>query len=78
LAHVTWLRAQPLSQSIFLKFSLETRLEFDSSLPLSAPELRVCKSTCHPIILAQKSLKPAGRVNHKLQQMYIFINQSKL
>jgi len=27
LAHVTWLRAQPLGQSILLKISLETRLK---------------------------------------------------
>jgi len=27
LAHVAWPRAQPLGQSISLKFSLETRLE---------------------------------------------------
>jgi len=27
LAHVTWPRAQPLGQSISLKFSLETKLE---------------------------------------------------
>jgi len=27
LAHVTWPRAQPLGQSVSLKFSLETRLE---------------------------------------------------
>jgi len=30
LAHVTWPRAQPLGQSISLKFSLETRLESES------------------------------------------------
>ena len=30
LAHVTWPRAQPLGQSILLKFSLETRLESES------------------------------------------------
>jgi len=27
LAHVAWPRAQPLGQSVLLKFSLETRLE---------------------------------------------------
>jgi len=30
LAHVTWPRAQPLGQSISLKFLLETRLESES------------------------------------------------
>ena len=34
LAHVTWPRAQPLSQSVSLKFSLETRLESESFEPL--------------------------------------------
>jgi len=34
LAHVAWPRAQPLSQSVSLKFSLETRLEFESFEPL--------------------------------------------
>jgi len=32
--HVTWPRAQPLNQSILLKFSLETRLESESFEPL--------------------------------------------
>jgi len=30
LAHVTWPKAQPLGQSILLKFLLETRLNFES------------------------------------------------
>jgi len=30
LAHVAWSRAQPLGQSVSLKFSLETRLESES------------------------------------------------
>ena len=34
LAHVTWPRAQPLDQSVSLKFSLETRLESESFQPL--------------------------------------------
>jgi len=34
LAHVTWPRADPLGQSILLKFSLETRLESESFEPL--------------------------------------------
>jgi len=34
LAHVTWPRAQPLGQSVSLKFSLETRLESNSFEPL--------------------------------------------
>jgi len=34
LAHVTWCRAQPLGQSISLKFLLETRLESESFEPL--------------------------------------------
>ena len=34
LAHVVWPRAQPLGQSISLKFSLETRLESESFEPL--------------------------------------------
>ena len=34
LAHVAWPRAQPLGQSISLKFSLETRLESESFEPL--------------------------------------------
>jgi len=34
LAHVAWPRAQPLSQSVSLKFSLETRLESESFEPL--------------------------------------------
>ena len=34
LAHVTWPRAQPLGQSVSLKFSLETRLESESFEPL--------------------------------------------
>jgi len=34
LAHVAWPRAQPLGQSISLKFSMETRLESDSFEPL--------------------------------------------
>ena len=34
LPHVTWPRAQPLGQSISLKFSLETRLESESFEPL--------------------------------------------
>jgi len=29
-AHVAWLRAQPLGQSVSLKFSFETKLEFES------------------------------------------------
>jgi len=32
----------------------------NSSLPLSAPGLRVRKATCNPVVLAQKSLKPTG------------------
>jgi len=34
LAHVAWPRAQPLGQSVSLKFSLETRLESKSFGPL--------------------------------------------
>jgi len=34
LAHVSWPRAQPLGQSISIKFSLETRLESESFEPL--------------------------------------------
>jgi len=34
LAHVNWPKAQPLGQSILLKFLLETRLESESSEPL--------------------------------------------
>jgi len=34
LAHVTWSKAQPLGQSVSLKFSLETRLESESFEPL--------------------------------------------
>jgi len=34
LAHVAWRRAQPLGQSVSLKFSLETRLESESFEPL--------------------------------------------
>jgi len=34
LAHVAWPRAQPLGQSISLKFLLETRLESESFKPL--------------------------------------------
>ena len=34
LAHVAWPRAQPLGQSISLKFSLETRLQSKSFEPL--------------------------------------------
>ena len=34
LAHVTWPRAQPLGQSVSMKFSLETRLESESFEPL--------------------------------------------
>jgi len=34
LAHVAWPRAQPLSQSVLLKFSLETRLKSESFEPL--------------------------------------------
>ena len=34
LTHVTWPRAQPLGQSISLKFSLETRLESEYFEPL--------------------------------------------
>ena len=34
LAHVAWPRAQPLRQSVSLKFSLETRLESESFEPL--------------------------------------------
>jgi len=34
LAHVAWPRAQPLGQSVTLKFSLETRLESESFEPL--------------------------------------------
>jgi len=34
LAHVAWHRAQPLGQSVSLKFSLETRLESESFEPL--------------------------------------------
>jgi len=30
LAHVAWPRAQPLCQSVSLKFSLETKLESES------------------------------------------------
>ena len=34
LAHVAWPRTQPLGQSVFLKFSLKTRLESESFEPL--------------------------------------------
>jgi len=34
LAHVAWPRTQPLGHSVSLKFSLETRLESESSEPL--------------------------------------------
>jgi len=34
LANVAWPRAQPLGQSVSLKFSLETRLESESFEPL--------------------------------------------
>ena len=34
LAHVAWPKAQPLGQSVSLKFSLETRLESESFEPL--------------------------------------------
>jgi len=34
MGHVTWPRAQPLGQSVSLKFSLETRLESNSFEPL--------------------------------------------
>ena len=34
LAHVAWPRAQPLGQSVSLKFLLQTRLEFGSFEPL--------------------------------------------
>ena len=34
LAHVVWPRAQPLGQSVSLKFSLESRLESESFEPL--------------------------------------------
>ena len=34
LAHVAWPRAQPLGQSVSLKFSLETKLESESFEPL--------------------------------------------
>jgi len=34
LADVTWPKAQPLDESISLKFSLETRLECESFEPL--------------------------------------------
>ena len=33
MAHVAWPRAQPLGQSVSLKFSLETRLESEFSEP---------------------------------------------
>ena len=35
LAHVAWPRTQPLGLSVSLKFSLETRLEFESFEPLT-------------------------------------------
>jgi len=34
LAHVAWPKAQPLDQSVSLKFSLETKLESKSFEPL--------------------------------------------
>jgi len=34
LTHVAWPRAQPLGQSVSLKFSLETKLESESFEPL--------------------------------------------
>jgi len=34
MANVAWPRAQPLGQSVSLKFSLETRLESESFEPL--------------------------------------------
>ena len=34
LAHVAWPRAQPLGQTVSLKFSLETKLESESFEPL--------------------------------------------
>ena len=34
MAHVAWPRAQPLGQSVSLKFSLETRLESEFFEPL--------------------------------------------
>jgi len=38
LAHVAWPRAQPLGQSVSLKFSLETRLESDHSSNKNDPK----------------------------------------
>ena len=32
----------------------------NSSLPLTAPELRTCTATCNPVVLVWKSPKPAG------------------
>jgi len=43
LAHVTWPRAQPLDESISLKFVLETRLESQAFEPLMFLEFRVQK-----------------------------------
>ena len=34
LAHVAWPRSQPLSHSVSMKFSLETRLKSESFEPL--------------------------------------------
>jgi len=37
----------------------------NSSLLISAPELRTRKAICDPVVLAQKSLKPIGRQSVK-------------
>jgi len=37
-----------------------------SSLPLSAPELHACKSTCDPVVLARESPKPAEHQSVKV------------
>jgi len=66
-----WLRLpgpgpQLQEENISLKFSVVTRLKsksfepLNSSLLLSAPELRVRKAMCETVVLGWKSLKSAG------------------
>jgi len=51
----------PASKKNFFGCRLEDFEPLNSSLPLSAPELFVHKAMCDPVVLAQESLKAAGR-----------------
>jgi len=65
LAHVAWPRAQPLGQSVSLKFSLETRLESESFEPWID----------FLVFLVQKLWSKINKlINYPISQINIFTN----